>query len=71
MSILALPYKIEENPDLKGKIRKPGSPLLKGRRNRLNSIPFPDPIKYPQKNRIKPIRIIQVWTYQIPQAKNP
>ena len=45
--------KIQENPDLEGKIRKPGSPRLKGKRNRLNSIPFPDPIKYPNKNRIK------------------
>jgi putative transposase len=28
-------------------------PRLKGRRNRLNSIPFPDPIKPPRNNRIR------------------
>ncbi len=30
-----------------------GKPKLKGRRNQLNSIPFPDPIQEPRDNRIK------------------
>lgn len=46
-------------------------PRLKGRRNRLNSIPFPDPIKAPQKNRIKLLGIgsLRFHHQEIPEGK--
>ena len=46
-------------------------PRLKGRRNRLNSIPFPDPIKYPTNNRIKvpKIGLIKYHKQHIPEGK--
>ena len=44
---------------------------LKGRRNRLNSIPLSDPIKYPTNNRIKlpKIGIVKYHKQQIPKGK--
>ena len=46
-------------------------PRLKGRRNRLNSIPFPDPIKYPTNNRIKlpKIGIVKFHKQEIPEGR--
>jgi len=46
-------------------------PRLKGKRNKLASIPFPDPIKYPTNNRIKlpKIGIIKYHKQEIPEGK--
>jgi len=46
-------------------------PHLKGRRNKLSSIPFPDPIKYPTNNRIKlpKIGIIKYHKQEIPEGR--
>lgn len=46
-------------------------PRLKGKRNKLNSIPFPDPIKYPTNNRVKLPKIGQVKYHKqyIPDGK--
>jgi transposase len=46
-------------------------PRLKGKRNRLNSIPFPDPIKYPTNNRIKlpKIGIVKCHKQEIPEGR--
>ena len=34
-------------------VSKPEKPRLKGMRNKLNSIPFPDPIRAPESNHVK------------------
>lgn len=39
-------------------------PRLKGRRNKLNSIPFPDPFQAPHNNRVKVPRIGRVRFYK-------
>jgi len=46
-------------------------PRLKGRRNRLNSIPFPDPIKEPKNNRlsIPGLGKIRYYKQELPKAK--
>lgn len=46
-------------------------PKLKGQRNKLNSIPFPDPIKRPEKNRIRiyPLGSIRFHKQEIPEGK--
>ena len=46
-------------------------PRLKGSRNKLNSIPFPDPIKYPQGNKIgiSGLGKIRFHKQELPQAK--
>lgn len=48
-----------------------GKPKLKGMRNRLNSIPFPDPIKPPKENRIGVPRIgkVRFHKMEIPDGK--
>jgi len=46
-------------------------PRLKGRRNKLNSIPFPDPLKIPVDNHIKipGLGKIRYYKQEIPEAK--
>jgi putative transposase len=46
-------------------------PRLKGMRNKLSSIPFPDPIKYPTNNRIKLPKIgsLKFHKQEIPDGK--
>ena len=46
-------------------------PKLKGMRNKLSSIPFPDPIKYPTNNRIKLPKIgsVKFHKQDIPEGK--
>ena len=46
-------------------------PHLKGQRNKLNSIPFPDPIKPPKENRIGVLGLGKVKYYKqkLPEAK--
>lgn len=46
-------------------------PRLKGRRNRLNSIPFPDPIRVPAGNRIAllGVRSVRFHRQQLPDAR--
>jgi len=51
--------------------KKARKPRLKGRRNRLNSIPFPDPIRIPERNRINLPRLksIRFHKQEIPEGK--
>ncbi len=46
-------------------------PRLKGQRNKLNSIPFPDPIRQPRNNRIGLLGLGKVRHHKqdIPNAK--
>jgi len=48
-----------------------GKPHLKGQRNKLNSIPFPDPIKFPKDGKIGILGIGKVRFYKqdLPDAK--
>ena len=51
--------------------KKAKAPRLKGIRNRLNSIPFPDPIKLPEKNRIglPGLKSVKFFHQDIPSGK--
>lgn len=51
--------------------KKSGKPKLKGNRNRLNSIPFPDPIATPMQNRIKVLGLgaLRFHKQQIPEGR--
>lgn len=46
-------------------------PRLKGTRNKLNSIPFPDPIRFPESNhiRIQGIGVVRFHKQKIPEGK--
>ena len=48
-----------------------GKPKLKGQRNKLNSIPFPDPIRKPAHNRINMpgIGFVRYHKHDLPEAK--
>lgn len=48
-----------------------GKPKLKGQRNKLNSIPFPDPIRSPKENRIglPGLGKVRYYKQDLPQAR--
>jgi putative transposase len=48
-----------------------GKPKMKGLRNRMNSIPFPDPLRTPKKNRIAVpgLRSVKFHEQELPEGK--